>query len=78
MTYFHGDKAKKKILFLKRNSKWPTQKQSFSTLLKAEQFPPKFHGLVIGLVELIDVKGIDMAQFTYMILRFSDVSSKTA
>ena len=29
---------------------------------KAEQFTPKFHGLVLGLVELIDEKGIDLAQ----------------
>ena len=28
----------------------------------AEQFPPKFHGLVLGLVGLIDAKGIDLAQ----------------
>ena len=29
---------------------------------KAEQFIPKFHGLVLGFVELIDAKGIDVAQ----------------
>ena len=29
---------------------------------QAEQFPPKFHGLVLGLVELNDVKGIDETQ----------------
>ena len=29
---------------------------------KAEQFSPKFHGLVLGLVGLIDAKGIDFAQ----------------
>ena len=39
-----------------KNSKWPTQKKlSFSTSPKAEQFPPKFYGLVLGLVGLIDV-----------------------
>ena len=37
------------------------KKTEFSTSPKAEQFPPKFHGLVLGLVELIDVKGIDLA-----------------
>ena len=35
-----------------------SKKLSFSTLPKAEQFPPKFHGLVLGLVELIDAKGL--------------------
>ena len=35
---------------------------SFSTLPKAEQFLPKFHGLVLRLVELIDAKGINMTQ----------------
>ena len=38
------------------------KKLSFSTSPKAEQFPPKFQGLVLGLVELIDLKGIDVAQ----------------
>ena len=28
----------------------------------AEQFPPKFHGLVLGLVGLIDAKGSDVVQ----------------
>ena len=28
----------------------------------AEQFPPKFHGLVLRLVGLIEGKGIDVAQ----------------
>ena len=35
------------------------KKLSFSTSPKAEQFPPKFHGLVLGLIGLIDAKGID-------------------
>jgi hypothetical protein len=41
-----GMKQKKNI-FKKKNSKWP----SFSTSPKAEQFPPKFHGLVLGLAQ---------------------------
>ena len=52
MTYFHVDEAKKNFF----------NKLSFSTLPKAEQFSPKFHGLILGLVELIDAKGIDVAQ----------------
>ena len=55
MTNFHGDEAKK---FKMADSK----KLSFSTSPKAEQFPPKFHGLVLGLVGLIDAKGIVLAQ----------------
>ena len=39
-----------------------SKKLSFSTLPKIEQFPPKFHGLVLGLVELIDDKGINVTQ----------------
>ena len=36
------------------------KKLSFSTLPKAEQFPPKFHGLVLGLIGLIDAENIDV------------------
>ena len=43
-----------------------SKKLSFSTSPKAEEFPQKFHGLVLGLVELIDVKGIDVAQPIWM------------
>ena len=39
-----------------------SKKLSYSTSSKAEQFPPKFYGLVLGLVELNDAKGIDLAQ----------------
>ena len=48
MTYFHRDEAKKKFKMV------DSKKLSFSTSPKAEQFPPKFHGLVLGLIELID------------------------
>ena len=47
LTNFHQNDAKKKF------SKWPTQ---------AESFLPKFYRLILGLVGLIDVKGIDVAQ----------------
>jgi hypothetical protein len=39
-----------------------TKKLSFSTSPKAEQFLPKFHGFVLGLVELIDANGINVTQ----------------
>ena len=40
-----------------------SKKLSFSTSPKAEQFPPKFHGLVLGLVGLIDAKGINVTLY---------------
>ena len=39
-----------------------SKKLSFSTSPKAKQFLPKIHGLVLGLVGLIDAKGIHVAQ----------------
>ena len=53
-------KIKKKIK--KKFKMADSKKLSFSTSPKAEQFPPKFHGLVLGLVGLIDAKGNDVAQ----------------
>jgi hypothetical protein len=55
VTNFHGDEAKKNFIMPDR------KKMSFLTSPKAEQFPPKFHGLVLGLVVLNDAKGIDLA-----------------
>ena len=61
MTNFHGDETI--FFFLKKKFKMAESKKlSFSTSPKIEQFPPKFHGLVLGLVGLIDDKGIDFAQ----------------
>ena len=56
LTYFHWDEAKKisKIA----NS----IKQSFSIPPILNIFSQKFQGLVLGLVESIDVKGINVAQ----------------
>ena len=39
-----------------------SKKLSFSTSSKAEQLPPNFYGLVLGLVGLIDAKGINVTQ----------------
>ena len=44
-----------------------SKKLTFSTSPKAEQFPPKFHGLVLGLVGLNDAKGIDVAQRIWLL-----------
>ena len=55
LTDFHADEAKKiKIA--------DSKKLRFSTSPILNFFPPKFHGLVLGIVGLIDVKGIDVAQ----------------
>ena len=63
MTNFNGDEEKKNQKKIKKKFKMADSKKlSFSTLPKAEQFPPKFHGLVLGLVGLIDAKGNDVAQ----------------
>ena len=63
MTNFHGDEAKKKNFFFEKKIKMADSKKlSFSTSPKAEQFLPKFHGLVLGLIGLIDAKGIKMTQ----------------
>jgi hypothetical protein len=49
VTYFYGVEAKKKKKKFKKKIKMADSKKlSFSTLPKAEQFPPKFHGLVLG------------------------------
>ena len=47
------------------------KKLSFSTSPKAEQFPPKFHGLVLGLEGLIDAKDIDVALFCFIPMKIS-------
>ena len=53
----------KKIFFFEKKFKMADSKKlSFSTLSKAEQIPPKFHGFVLGLAGLNDAKGIDFAQ----------------
>ena len=58
-----GMKQKKFFFFEKKKFKMADSKKlSFSTSPKAEQFPPKFHGLVLGLVGLIDAKGINVTQ----------------
>ena len=56
MTNFHKDEAKKKI----QNGR--LKKQRFSKPPILNIVLQKFHGLVLGLVELIDAKGIGMAQ----------------
>ena len=59
---FMGMKQKK-IFFWKRKSKMADSKKlSFSKLPILKIFMQKLYGLVLGLVGLIDAKGIDVAQ----------------
>jgi hypothetical protein len=54
---------KKKKKNAKKILKLPAQKNwVFEPPPKAEQLPQKFHGLVLGLVGLVDAKSIDVAQ----------------
>ena len=60
---FSWGSCKKKIFFEKKNPKWLIfQNRHFSKSPILKIFLWKFHGLVLGLVELIDAKGIDVAQ----------------
>ena len=53
----------KKIFFEEKNSKWPIfQNVRFSKSPILEIFSRKFHRSVLGLVGLIDAKGINVAQ----------------
>ena len=51
------------FLFENENSKWPTQKK---LIFQLRQFSIFFHGLILGLVELIDAKGIGVAQLIWL------------
>ena len=56
-------KQKKEKNFKKKNSKWPIfQNGRFSKSPILEKILRKFYRLVLGLVGLIDAKGIDVAQ----------------
>jgi hypothetical protein len=61
-TDFHENEAKY-FFFKKKNSKWPIfQNSRFSKSPNLKKFSRKFYRLVLGLVGLIDAKGIDVAQ----------------
>ena len=58
-----GMKHKKIISFAKKFQNCRLKKTDFfQPPPKAEQLLPKFHRLVLGLLELIDAKGIGKAQ----------------
>ena len=59
MINLDRNEAKKKNFFEKYKFKMADSKKlSFSTMSKAEQIQPKFHEFVLGLVGLINAKGI--------------------
>ena len=61
MIDFHGDEAEKKLFFEKRKNKNDQfTKTEFFNSANSQYFVSKILG--IGLVELIDSKGIDVAQ----------------
>ena len=63
MTYFHRDEAKKIFFFEKKKFKMANSKKGhFSKSPFLKKFLRKFQRLVLGLVELIDAKDIDVAQ----------------
>ena len=62
-TDFHESEAKKNIFFDEKNSKWPIfQNGRFSKSPILKFFLQKLHRLVLGLVGLIDAKGINVTQ----------------
>ena len=62
LTNFHEDEAKKNFFFEKKNQNGRLKKRSFSISANSQYFFQKFHGSVLGLVGLIDAKGIDGTQ----------------
>ena len=71
---FIGMKEKKKKIEKKKNLNGRLKRKShFPAPPILNIFSWKFHGLVLGLVELNDVKGISVAQ----LMRLSDKYSKT-
>ena len=67
MTCFYRKKKKKswKKKFWKKNQNGTQKKHVFQTCQFSIYFCENY-GLVLGLVELIDAKGIDMAQPTWL------------
>ena len=63
LDWFSWEWSKKKFFFDEKNSKWLIfQNGHFSKSPILEIFSRKFHRLVLGLVELIDAKAINVAQ----------------
>ena len=62
-TNFHENEAKKNFFFRKKKSKMAdSKKPHFAKRSILNIFLPNQEGWVLGIVELIDAKGIDLAQ----------------
>ena len=62
-TDFHENEAREKKNFEEKNSKWPIfQNRRFLKSPILETVLQKFHRSVLGLVGLIDAKGINVTQ----------------
>ena len=59
---FHGNEAKKKKKFEKKNQNGQLKKAHFLKSPILKKFSRKFLRFVLGLVGLNDAKGIDVAQ----------------
>jgi hypothetical protein len=59
---FHGKEAKKLFFLKKTFQNGRLKKTEFFKMANSQFFLPKFYGLVLGSVGLIDMKGIDVAQ----------------
>ena len=62
MPDFDWDEAHFFFFFEKKNQNGRLKKLSFSKSPILKFFLRKFHRLILGLVRLIDMKGIDVAQ----------------
>ena len=60
MTCFNKNEAKKNFFLKKKFQNGWLKKISFSSSANSQYFSWKFHGLVLGLVGLIDAKGINV------------------
>ena len=75
LTDFRGDEAKKKFGKIKMAD---SRTLRFSTPTILNFFSQKIHGLVLGLVGILDAKGIDVrAASTYTAERLTGVSTNT-
>ena len=66
LTNFHGDEANVFFLNVFFFKMADSKKLRFSKSPILKKISRKFHGLVLGLVGLIDAKGIDVAQLMWL------------
>ena len=66
LTNFHGDEAKEKKNLKKKFQNGRLKKAHFPTPTILNILSRKFYGLILWLVELIDAKGIGVAQLIWL------------